>query len=171
MAENGLKISLSSEAEALYRERYEQLTNERPGIVGGATGRMSTHVWIIAAIYAMLDECSSVTVEHMKAALGWAAYAFDCAALLFNKKANRQGTIEAAARVEGVFDKIRASGAGGITRTDLHAEFAGHIPASRLKAAIEELVTRRRISEESDGPRGGRPAKRYTVVQTGGATT
>lgn len=164
-AENRLRVTLSPEAETLYQRDYDRLTRERPGIVGGATGRMSTQVWIIAATYAVLDQSCVVNAEHMEAALGWARYGIDCAALLFNAKDNKKGAIEDAARAAKVFDAIRRSGSTGITRTQLSAEFAGHLSASMLSAAIQTLLGQRKISEQSDSNTGGRPATRYFAAQ------
>lgn len=165
-AENGLKVTLSAEAKALYGRDYERLiTRERPGIVGGATGRMSTQVWIIAATYAVLDESDVVKAEHMEAALGWARYGFECAALLFNVKDNKKGQMEDAIRAERVFDAIRGSGSTGITRTELSAEFSGHLSGSGLNVAIQALLGQQRISEQWEGNTGGRPAKRYFAAQ------
>jgi hypothetical protein len=126
---------------------------------------MSTQVWIIAATYAVLDQSNVVKAEHMEAALGWAKYGFECAALLFNAKANKKGQTEDAARAEKVFGAIRGSGSTGITRTELSAEFAGHLSGARLSAAIQALLGQQKISEQLEGNTGGRPAKRYFATQ------
>ena len=62
-------IQRTEAATDLWREIYPGLTAERPGIYGLVTSRAEAQILRLSLVYALLDECSQVDEQHIRAAM------------------------------------------------------------------------------------------------------
>jgi hypothetical protein len=140
-------------AAKLWREIYETLSANKPGILGALLSRAEAHVTRLACIYAILEQSTTVRVEHLNAALAVWNYAEASTRVIFADRTedNGEGKLLAA---------LRAS-PDGLSRTQITAEVFGR-NKSRLQIAalLSDLLTQGEIHKaplgESTGP-GRRP--------------
>jgi hypothetical protein len=120
------------QAEELWEGVYGLLTRDHPGLVGSLLARSEAHVARLSAIYALLDGCGEIDVQHMKSALAFWDVAEESTKRIF---ADRTGNKDA--------DRIREAMIPGqrMTLTELRERiFRRHISSGRLNAAIQLLV-------------------------------
>ena len=133
----------------LWDDLYPELTGEREGAWGYATGRAEAQVPRLALIYALLDQRLTIEPEHLDAAHAVWRYCDASARYLF---------AESAADPIGnkILDALRAAG-GAMSQTALHATFGRNLPAERLSAALTVLQEHGRITSETRKT-SGRPS-------------
>lgn len=61
-------LNFDSVADEAYKELYEELSHEKPGILGSMTARGEPQILRIASIYALLDKSKVITFQHLMAA-------------------------------------------------------------------------------------------------------
>jgi hypothetical protein len=79
------RMTRDTEAEAIWREVYDGLTESKPGMLGLMVGRAEAQVMRIACIYAAIDGSSIVHPEHLEAALALWDYAENSARFVFGE--------------------------------------------------------------------------------------
>ena len=135
------QVAWSASALGLWDDLYPELTGEREGAWGYATGRAEAQVPRLALIYALLDSRLIIEPDHLKAAYAVWSYCDASARYLFAESAtdpigNR------------ILDALRAAG-GTMSQTALHAAFGRNLPAERLSAALTVLQEHGRITSET----------------------
>jgi hypothetical protein len=120
-------------AAQLWREEYERLTRETPGILGLVTGRAEAQVLRLSLIYALLDLSESVGLPHLRAALALWDYVERSCQYVFGEST---GSSDA----DDLLEALRASGNRGMTRTEISQHFQGHRTAAQIKAILGLLV-------------------------------
>ena len=143
------QVAWSASALEHWDDLYPELTGEREGAWGYATGRAEAQVPRLALIYALLDQQAVIQPEHLDAAYALWRYCDASARYLF---------AETAADLIGnkILDALREAG-GVMTQTALHALFARNLPADKLAAALMLLQEHGRITSETRKT-GGRPS-------------
>jgi hypothetical protein len=143
------QVAWSASALEKWDAMYPELTGEREGAWGYATGRAEAQVIRLALIYALLDNMLVIDTEHLEAAYAMWRYCDASARYLF---------AESSADPLGnkILNALRENG-GAMSQTALHASFGRNLPAEKLVAALNLLQEHGRITRE-DRHTGGRPA-------------
>ncbi len=145
----GAATAATAAAEELWRCVYPELSADRPGLVGAATARAEAQVRRLAMIHALLDGHSNVDAPHLEAAIALWDFADEPAQFIWS---NLLGDPVA----DAVLQALRAAGANGKTRTELHYLFGRNRPASEINRALTRADT------------GGRPSEAWVAITTGG---
>jgi hypothetical protein len=144
-------MAWSADAFQLWEEEYEQLTADRPGL-GLVTGRAKAQVLRLAMVYALLDQSGTISFEHLKAALEVWRYCQESARHIFGERYGLP-------LLDDLLAQLRHH-PGGLSRTDLHNAFGGHISSGDLSQALETLRSMGRACQTREES-GGRPASRW----------
>jgi hypothetical protein len=146
-------LTMSSAAQRHWAHCYPELTHEHTGILGAVTSRAEAQALRLALTFALFDSADQVERWHVEAALAFWRYAFDSAAYIFG-----------AAEIDPVAQQIMAAlGSGPRTQTDINRHLSGHQTKERLKAALEDLQDRGRITLELEQT-AGRPRRVWKLV-------
>jgi len=149
-------IGRSPEAKDYWASIYPELAREDvPGLWGKATSRAEAQVVRLSMLYALLDLCERIKLEHIKAAKALWDYCFESARWAledcrFSRDAQR------------IYDALR-KGRPIMTRTQIQREvFKNHLTNEQWTAAIGELAGV--VTVEKQGT-GGKP---ITIVSLAG---
>ena len=132
------------------------MSEGKPGLLGALVARAEAHVMRTSALYAVLDQDALIRPHHLLAALALWQYCADSITYLFGDRLGDPGA-------DQVLDELRRQ-PKGLTRTDMHTFFKGHMSKSRLDRALTVLEQHGRVRAEKDEETGGRPAKRWRAV-------
>jgi len=145
------QMKLSRAAADLYTDRYAALTTPQPGTLGAVVARAATLVSRFAMIYALLDGCELIGVEHLEAALAAWDYCAASAAYIF-------GTLTGDAVADRIEEALTYN--GPMSKTEISNEvFERHIKATRLNEAVIVLQKLGRIRRHINYKTGGRPGE------------
>jgi len=128
-----------TEAESLWAEVYEPLSNGKPGILGSILGRAEVQVMRLACLYALLDASSLVKLPHLKAALALWDYSETSAVRIFG---NRLGDPTA----DRILEFLENS--NGLSRTEISKLFGNNKPASEIERALKALEQYQLVTKE-----------------------
>jgi hypothetical protein len=137
------------DARELWRDVYDDLSDERDGLAGAILARAEAHVLRFSLAYALLDGTSTVTVEHLAAALELWAYAERSVEFIFG---DATGDPVADAIAEAIVHN------GALTRTQIRDLFGRHESSGRIDQALQMLLRRGRVRVEKLET-GGRPVE------------
>lgn len=129
-AKDADRITRDDHATRLWREEYPRLSEGRIGMFGEVTSRAEAQVLRLSLIYALLDCSVLVKATHLQAALAVWQYCEDSARYIFG-----ESTSDPVA--DHVLRLVKSQ--PGISRTELHKSFSGHLDAKLLLAAIGSL--------------------------------
>ncbi len=149
------QVAWSGDALELWDTLYPELTAEREGAWGYATGRAEAQVPRLALIYALLDNRLVIEPEHLEAAHAVWRYCDASARYLF---------AESAADPIGnkILDALRAAG-GAMSQTEIYRSFGCNMPADKLGAALTLLQEHGRIDSEKQKT-GGKPRVTWKLL-------
>jgi Protein of unknown function (DUF3987) len=142
------RMERSPAADELWHDIYPRLTTERPGILGDLCGRAQGHVLRLSMLFALLDQASTINVDHLISADAWWQYCEASVAAIFE---GRSGNADA--------DRIKAEMLPGDTLSfeQLRKQvFSNHITAGRLRDALD-LLQHQGVVRVSKEQTGGRP--------------
>lgn len=139
-------------ARGRWSEVYEDLSEGRPGLFGAATSRAEAQTLRLAALYAVLDGCSTIELEHLEAGLAVWRYCEGSARYIFG---DDMGDPVA----NKIVDALKEA-PDGLTRTDLMHLFGRHKSADRIGQALNSLEGLGRVRRQKVETRG-RPAERW----------
>jgi hypothetical protein len=161
-SKRGTELTRDAEARELWHAVYPSLSEGAPGLLGAVTSRAEAQVLRVSVIYAALDCCEQIRIEHLLAALAVWDYCYRSAAYIF-------GDTPSDRVAERILRALRRAGGDGLSRTDIYALFDRHEKAARIDQALSVL--------ESDGVAwweqvtgAGRPAERWRATEPCGAT-
>lgn len=114
---------------------YEELAaNEQGGLVGAITARAEAQMLRLSVTYALADGAGIITPTHLRAAWAVWDYAESSTRYIFGENLG-----------DPVADKLMSAlahaGDDGLDSTQQSALFGRHMPAPRLEAARQALVT------------------------------
>lgn len=134
------QVFMSDETKLRWECVYPKLSEGQPGLYGAVTGRAEAQVIRLALIYALLDGKSTISKDHLRAALGIWDYADESARYIFG---NATG--------DPVQDRILSalkSEPDGLSRTDISRLFKGHQKSDRITRALDQLKILGRVEKE-----------------------
>jgi len=149
------EITRDDSARALWRERYPELSEGRPGLFGSLTARGEAQVTRLSLLYAALDQSSWITEAHLSAALALWDYCRESARYIF-------GDALGDAVADTILAALRRS--GPLSRTDISKLFHRNQPSRRIDDALTVLEKRRLARGERAYDTGGRPVEMWTAT-------
>ncbi len=139
-------------ASKLWRQEYERLSAERPGLFGCIVARAVPQVLRLSMIYALLDKSQTIKYDHLSAALEVWRYCEDSVRYIFGDQSGN-----------GVADRIGLEllkKPEGMTRTDISAMFHRNVAADEIDRALRLLTARGLVRREIQLT-NGRAAERF----------
>lgn len=143
-------------ATRLWRAIYADLAGTTaPGMFGAVTSRAEAQTLRISMIYALLDRSTTITTDHLDAAVAVWRYAEDSAGMIFGRST---GNVLA--------DKILAliRSRPGVGRRDMHRHLSGNVKAATIAQALAEIrdAGLARVEKVSTG---GRPGEQWFATE------
>jgi hypothetical protein len=139
-------------AKPLWVERYPELSEGAPGLLGAVTSRSEAQVLRLACVYALMDSSVAIELEHLKAALAVWDYAEASAQYIF-------GNATGDALADSI-EEMLAGAPEGMTRAQIRDAFGRNKSSERIGAALELLERHGHVFKEIEQT-GGRPAERW----------
>ena len=152
-ASTPLELKRDKEAKELWHHIYPELSQGRPGLVGGLLGRAEAQVMRIACIYAGLDQSRFITPDHLRAALAVWEYCESGVRYVFG---DRTGDTVA----DRILKELKAISPDGLSRTDISDLLLRHQRTSDIASSLE-LLEQSGLAYCQREPTGGRPAERW----------
>src|SRR6266567_2591102 len=147
------RMRRDAEATAAWHAVYEELSTDRPGLLGAMTARAEAQVLRLSCLYALLDSVDTITANHLYAALALWEYAGASVAYVFGD-ATGDPTIDA------LLSALRERYPHGLTRWQISDDvFARHRRAEDIARALRILSERGAIEIRDDHSTGGRPSQ------------
>jgi hypothetical protein len=147
----------TKEASPLWEAEYPALTEERPGVLGKATGRGAPIVMRMACLYALLDGCSRIKTQHLRASLASWKYCLDSCRFVFGDAAGDPVANE-------ILKGLRDTREEGMSRSDIN-NYLGHHKSSkeitRALMLLQKQAQAKLVREEGKG----RPAERWFALR------
>lgn len=150
-------VERDTNARALWRNVYGDLSSGHRGLLGALTTRAEAQVTRLSLAYALLDEADAVGEQHLTAALALWAYAEASVAYVFG---DSTGNPDA----DAILRALRAT-PEGLTRTEISNLFGRNLSAARIDKALTTLYEQGRAHFASE-PTGGRPLERWHYGST-----
>lgn len=144
------RVEFAETARSLWIDLYDQMAEDDPGgLLGAVVQRPEAQVLRLALTYALLDDCSEIREDHIRAA--WAVWQYSRASAQY---------VFGDAIGDEVADKLLAAvidaGPDGLTRAEVGQVFSRHVTSSRIDAAVKVLEDRGAVVTEQIQT-GGRP--------------
>lgn len=151
------RVDRDADAAALWREHYSRLTRPAPGLLASLLSRAEAQVTRLSLVYAVLDGCQTVRVEHLRAALAVWDYCRDSTACIFGDAVGDPLADELLAMLRGAVD--------GLTRNEIRDRLGRNRPSDAIGRALGVLAHHAlaRCERESTA---GRPAERWHATTT-----
>lgn len=146
------ELKRDDEANALWAEIYDELSEGKPGLLGAIISRAEPQVMRLACLYALLDCSAVICRRHLKAGLALWRYCEESAQFIFGDSLG-----------DPVADEILRAlrqAVSGMTRTEIRDLFGRHRNAREISRALTTLSEQGLVSsiqEETEG----RPAERW----------
>ena len=130
------RISLSEAARLMWYAVYPELSQGMPGLFGAVTSRAEAQVIRLAIIYALLDLCTEIKPEHLKAAIALWEYAEASARYVF-------GSALGDPVADEILRALRSAGPTSLSRTQIRDIFSRNKVGSSIERALELLAKHR----------------------------
>jgi hypothetical protein len=154
------RVKMTDAAAKAWGEAYEELSAERPGLLGAVTARAEAQVIRLALVYALIDgKDNLIDTEHLGAAMAVWAYCDQSAYLIFGDSLGDPVADE-------ILSALRRAGGDGMTRTAISNLFGRNRNSDQIGAALAKLwgLGLARFEEQTTG---GRAAETWFAM--GGA--
>lgn len=148
-----VEITWGEDAREVWRGVYGPLSEGKGGLFGAVVGRGEAQALRLAALYAALDESTTIEEVHIMAALAVWSYAEDSARYIF-------GDATGDPVADQVMEALRTAGEDGMSRTELRDLFGRNRTAERINGALALLLRVGRVRREREET-GGRPTERW----------
>ena len=151
------ELRRDEEARELWAQRYPELSEGEPGLLGSMTSRAEAQVMRLACLYALGDRSFKsyvVSASHLRSALEVWRYCYDSARYIF-------GDSLGDATADAILAALRDSDEG-LTRTDIRDLFGRNKSTrevSRALGTLQELGKAHKATIRDE--RGGRPTERW----------
>jgi hypothetical protein len=149
-------IKRSREADALWRDWYLSLDDDRPGMLGALLARAEAQVLRLSLVYALADGEATIDVPHLYAALDVWRYAEQSALAIFGDAVGNPVA-------DLILRELRDRRAKGMTRTEIREAIGHHERATSIEAALD-LLADRSLARCERVPTGGRATERWYAI-------
>jgi hypothetical protein len=144
-------------AGCLWKSVYEDLSSGSPGLFGAVTSRAEAQVMRLALVYALLDQSTTISIEHLRAALAVWRYCEASARRIF-------GASTGNTTADAIVEALKQAERKGLTKTDITNFFNRNKSAKEIDSALQLLEEHKRVKSRSEHS-GGRIAIRYFLVE------
>jgi hypothetical protein len=151
------QLTMDTGAHKFWSKIYDDLSEDRPGMLGALTARSEAQTIRLALLYAVLDGSDKIKVVHLKAALALWKYCEDSARYLFGENVGDRFTDE-------LLQALRRS--GGMSRIQIRDHFHRHQSKDKIDAALVTLQRQKRAQCEQRERRGGGAGRRMEFWTT-----
>lgn len=136
---------------------YDQLSEDRPGLIGCITNRAEAQVLRLAMVYCLLDGKNVIDLACLEAALSFWEYCRQSAQYIFHgQAADRVGQ-----KILEILDTGKKTG------RELFSAFSNNISKKRLEGSLKELIGSGRVTTTKlKTGRRGRPTVIYELRET-----
>ena len=131
-ADQNLRMTWGEDARSLWREAYELLTEDRPGMFGAVTARAEAQTLRLAMLYALADCSHEIRRGHVESALAVWEYAEKSALYIFGDATGDPDADKVLSTLKGVED--------GMTRTEVSDLFGRNKSRQELDRIREALL-------------------------------
>jgi hypothetical protein len=131
------------DAQELWADIYDELSEGREGLLGHATSRAEAHVVRLSMVYALLDRTDVIGVDHLQAATAVVEYAERSAAYLL-------GTLTGDPQLDRLLRELERAGRS-LTRTEVRDLYHRH---GNTGAIIEKGVARGLLEVATEATEG-----------------
>jgi hypothetical protein len=142
------RVMMTDDAQALWREVYEQLSAERPGLLAAITARAEAQTIRMALIYALLDGEDSIDRTHLEAGLAVWEFCQASARHIF-------GDVTGDTAADAILRALRHASPNGKTRTEISDLFSHNRSGGEIARALELLLTSGKARHAAAGPPPG----------------
>lgn len=144
------RLRRSDDAEQEWTRLYCEIAeNDAAGLVGSITARAEAQLLRLSVVYALLDGCRSIEVEHLHAASAVWRYSEASARIIFGNSLGDE-------IADRLLAAVRQAGKSGLDREQQRALFSRHVSSDRLAQARSKLEERGLAKTESETT-AGRP--------------
>jgi hypothetical protein len=154
-AESPRHIFRDAEASAMWAEIYEELSEGKPGMLGGITSRAEAQVLRLSVVYAALDSSPAIGVDHLCAALAVWNYCESSAAHIFGDKTGD-------ALADRLLDILTQ---GPMDRTGLTRATGNNLSAKKITDALEMLQKIGQVQAEHIEGTGNKPREIWSIAE------
>jgi hypothetical protein len=155
-AQNLGRVTMTPPARERWRDTYPALSEGEPGLLGAIIGRAEAQVIRLALVYALLDQCALIDVDHLRAALAVWDYCEESVRYIFGDALGDRIADE-------ILRALRANHPDGMTRTQIRDLFGRNRTAERIGVALSTLERHgkaKRVEQDT----GGRPAEAWIAT-------
>jgi hypothetical protein len=149
------RVTMTDTAAKAWEATYEELSAERPGLIGAVTARAEAQVIRLSLIFALLDSKKEINTAHLKAAMAVWAYCDESASLIFGDSLGDPAADEILAALH--------NNTGGMTRTTISNLFGRNRTSDQISAALQVLLRAGRAKFETSQTTG-RPVERWFAI-------
>jgi len=143
-ARSAKEVQMDPAARKLWEAVYPDLSEGKPGLVGGATNRAEAHVLRFALLFALMNTETEVSVGALQASLEVWRYVEETAEWVFGD--SRSDPVS-----DRLLTALESAGEEGMTQTELRDIF-GHDTNARWRRALEGLAQAGRVvSKRANG--------------------
>jgi hypothetical protein len=151
-------VEMNEAAKEMWAKVYEELSGERPGLIGAVLGRAEAQVIRISLIYAVLDNSTVVEVPHLKAGLAVWEFCEESARQIFGDSLGDPVA-------DTILTALRAEGPAGKSRAEISDLFGRHQTSAQLREALNLLLKYRKARPESVQAKGpGRSTEMWFAI-------
>jgi hypothetical protein len=150
------RVPMTADARAAWRRVYPQLSEGRPGLLGALTARAEAQTVRLALVYALLDGCGEIGLDHLRAALALWEYADASTQYIWGDSLGDPVADE-------ILRALRQVGPAGRTRTELRDLFGRHRGAEEIGRALAALAVAGKARRVMRADTGGRPAELWVA--------
>jgi hypothetical protein len=157
------RVTMTEECRKRWRQIYEELSVDHPGLLGSIIARAEAQTIPLALIYAVLEErpegeTAMIEVVHLEAAYAVWKFCETSARYIF-------GDLLGDPVADEILRALRAAGQAGMTRWAISEMFSRNRSSSQIGAALAALQRLGRVrSLFVVGPAGGRPSETWYAV-------
>jgi hypothetical protein len=146
-----IEVTMTDEAKVEWDRAYHEMGKAKAGLLDAITSRSEAQVIRLAMIYALLDSKTRIDLDHLKAGLAVWEYCEASAAHIF-------GAALGDPVADDILQALKKADKDGMTRTNIRDFFGRNQSASRIEAALANLLEKAMIRMEGKVS-GGRPTE------------
>lgn len=149
------QVGFEQEAAGYWEMLYERFHENRSS-GSAAVDRGDAITLRLALLYALLDGCDHIGLNHLGAAVAVWKYCFESARILFPSE-------EIGSWANVIFSLLESK--GSLSRTDIHRALNNNGSKAQIDAELSTLISFGKVSEEKRSGGVGRPALVYSIVK------
>lgn len=134
------RVKPSEEAWLLWERVYPELSEGKPGLLGGVISRAEAQTMRLAMLYALLDCSYVIEAEHLTAGLALWDYCFESARYVFGDTFGNPVADE-------ILNALK-NNSDGLSRTDINNHFGRHKKGTEISQALDFLLKSGLVAKE-----------------------